>query len=332
MGAVDARLDLEERERLRHEQPGSDLELRRARLPEGHPSADGYVDSRRDREPERVRPLTDAEYADHVTDIKTRLDEARREGRATFIQHTKDRGHEVWSEERELQHNTILDDMCAKAREVPCEWRAIVAGGLAGSGKTSVLREYAGVDLGRFLVINPDSIKEELASRGLVPKVEGLSPLEAADLVHEESSHIAKRLAQRAAAEGKNVAWDITMSSGASTEKRLQSLQDAGYSHIEGIFVDVSIDVSMQRVESRHREGLERFRNGDGLGGRFVADQLILAQADPDWGSRNRRSFEMLKSEFTAWSIFENSVDGRKPSIAETGRSDLAEPRGNMTN
>jgi len=50
--------------------------------------------------------------------------------------------------------------------------------------------------------------------------------LEASDLVHEESSHIAKQLALRAMPEGKNVIWDITMASRESTERRIR-LSDA---------------------------------------------------------------------------------------------------------
>ena len=38
-------------------------------------------------------------------------------------------------------------------------------------------------------MINPDDIKEELAQRGMVPEIDGLSPMEATDLVHEESSY-----------------------------------------------------------------------------------------------------------------------------------------------
>ena len=72
---------------------------------------------------------------------------------------------------------------------------------------------FADIDRSQYLTINPDNIKEELAKRDLIPKVEGLSPMEASDLVHEESSHIAKQLAMRAQADGKNVIWDITMSS-----------------------------------------------------------------------------------------------------------------------
>ncbi len=73
--------------------------------------------------------------------------------------------------------------------------RAIIAGGLSGAGKSTVLDHYAGIDRSQYLTINPDDIKEKMADRGLIPQVDGLSPMEASDLVHEESSYIARRLA-----------------------------------------------------------------------------------------------------------------------------------------
>ena len=79
-----------------------------------------------------------------------------------------------------------------------------MAGGLGGAGKTTILTEHADIDLTQYLMINPDNIKEEMARRGMIPDIDGLSPMEASDLAHEESSYLAKRLARRADAEGKN--------------------------------------------------------------------------------------------------------------------------------
>ena len=91
---------------------------------------------------------------------------------------------------------------------------AIIAGGLGGAGKdNSISQGTANIDLSKYLMINPDNIKEEMARAGMIPEVDSLSPMEASDLVHEESSTIAKRMARRAYAEGKNLIWDITMSS-----------------------------------------------------------------------------------------------------------------------
>jgi hypothetical protein len=70
-------------------------------------------------------------------------------------------------------------------------------------------------------VRDSDDIKEVMAQKGMVPEVEGLSPMEAATLIHEESGLIANLLAKRLYREKKNIVWDITMSRRGSVEKRL---------------------------------------------------------------------------------------------------------------
>ena len=77
-----------------------------------------------------------------------------------------------------------------------------------------------------------------MAGRGLIPELDGLSPMEASDLVHAESTYIAKRLARRAMDDGKNIIWDMTMSSTPTTEQRVGDLERAGYA-ARVIFVDI---------------------------------------------------------------------------------------------
>ncbi len=149
-----------------------------------------------------------------------------------------------------------MRDLYAKAEAVPCEGKAILAGGLPGAGKTSVLTGVAGIDLSRYLMINPDDIKEEMARRGMVPETQGLIADGGTDLVHEESSDMAKRLAIRAYSDRKNVIWDVTMSSVDSTQKRIANeLRSAGYGDGEASLRRHSVDVSVRRAEARHREG-----------------------------------------------------------------------------
>jgi predicted kinase len=155
-------------------------------------------------------------------------------------------------------------DQYTAAGDVPCDQRAFLAGGLPGAGKTTVLEQHAGIDRSNYLTINPDEIKNEMAKRGMIPQLAGLTPMEASDLVHEESSYIAKQLALRAGASGKNVIWDITMSSRVSTESRISDLRDAGYSRVEGIFVDIPIEVAIHRSDARHREGHDSYRAAGG--------------------------------------------------------------------
>ncbi len=274
-----------------------------------------------------TRPLTDAEHADHVADVKSRLARAQAAGLATHVLHTMDVGNEVWSHERRLVHDALLQALYARAAGVPCEHRAVLVGGLPGAGKTTVLSRHAEVDLSQYLTINPDQIKEELALRGLIPHVDGLTPMEAARLAHEESSDIARRLAHRAQADGRNVIWDVTMSRPRTCTDRIAALTAAGYARVDAIFVDVPVGVSLLRADARHRAGHDAYRAGSGAGGRFVPQELILAQADSTWGSVNRATFELVKDRFTGWARYDNSVDGRAARLV-AGTTNRLERRG----
>jgi predicted kinase len=323
--------------------PQADLQGRAERLPVGHPSSAHSGDgSRKPPSPnlaglelplpdesaadaqakaeqcDTVEPPSDAEYAEHVQEVRDRIEQARAAGLASDVQYTIDPNHEVWSEQREAHHDAIIDKLYHRAVNVPNEHKAIVAGGLPGAGKSTVLGGHAGIDRTRFLTIDPDEIKSELAQRDLIPAIENLSPMEASDLVHEESSYIAKRLARRAQADGKNIVWDITMSSRASTEGRIESLRTSGYTQIDGIFVDIPITTSEARVEARYKLGQGEYHLSNGYGGRFVPPELIRSHADPVWGSVNRKIFEEIKGQFSSWSIYDNSTDGHPPTLIDS--------------
>jgi predicted kinase len=315
-----------------------ELARRLRQLPPGHPSspveADGTPrppepglrcrapsDTGRAREAD-LHPLSDAEHAEHVSEVRALLDKARADGLATDRQYTMDPDNEQWTDDRVLMQDAIISDLYTAAGDVPCDRRGILAGGLPGAGKTTVLKQHAGIDRSRYLTINPDEIKDEMAKRGMIPEVAGLTPMEASDLVHEESSYIAKQLALRATASGKNIIWDITMSSRVSTESRISDLRAAGYSQVEGIFVDIPIEVAIHRSDARHREGHDGYRAGHGQGGRFVPAEVIAAQADPDWGSYNRRTFEQIKPHLDAWSQYDNSIDSLRPALVDSGREE----------
>lgn len=316
-----------------------DLGKRLDSLPDGHPSSryeedgspresavdlrsldSGPDDDASEALPDRI-PVTDAYWSERIDDVRADLDNAQCAGLPSNRTHTIDKAGKIWSEERDLIHEAIIEDVYKAAEDVPNEHKAIIAGGLGGAGKTTVLSERAGIDLSKYLTINPDNIKEELAERGLIPEVAGLTPMEASDLVHEESSHIAKRIAHRAEADGKNVIWDITMSSYDSTKDRIDNLRADGYS-VEGIFVDIPIELAISRADDRHREGHEKWLAGNGLGGRYVPPEVITAQADPDWGSKNRKTFERVCGLFDRWSRYDNSVHGRPAVLTDTSSAD----------
>jgi predicted kinase len=329
------------------------LQQRQKRLPPGHPSsptADEGADDKPepakpaaghqdgpdarptpDAEPHRDSPgasaaeaadrqsLTDAEDAERVQTIREWLEWARDQRMASDDRYLADRARGIWVRERRDAHDDIIEDLYRESANVPCEREAIIAGGLGGAGKSTVLDKYAGVDRSRYLTINPDDIKEVMAERGLIPELDGLSPMEASDLVHEESSHIAYQLADRAMRDGKNIIWDITMSRLGSVLGRLDGLDDAAYS-TKGVFVDISTDVAVERADARHRIGHEDYRAGIGFGGRYVPPEVIQAQTDPEWGSINRRTFEEVKSRFVEWAVYDNSVTGREPQLVQASQ------------
>jgi len=211
----------------------------------------------------RPEPLTDAERADRVRNIRDRLDEARDRGLATDVRYV-DSADSRWTADRQLLHRDLVDDLYGSAAHVPSDRKAIMAGGLGGAGKSTVLEKHAGVDRSQYLTINPDDIKDAMAGRRLIPELEGLSPVEASHLVHAESSYVAKR---RAMDDGKNIIWDIAMSCTPSTEERLDDLDRAGYS-TRGVFVDIGIAEGGAARRCRHRQGHEHCRAGIGVDGR----------------------------------------------------------------
>jgi predicted kinase len=312
----------------------SELRKRAENLPPGHPSSPWNEDgSRRALEyspadyalPETR--LTDADYATHVKEVAHRLDRARADGLTTEKLYTIGPGHEEWTLERTKLHKQIIEDVYARAGDVPCQGFAVLAGGLGGAGKSTVLEKHAGIDRSAYLTINPDQFKEILARNGMTPKVNGLSAMEASSLTHEESSYLARQLAIRALADGKNVIWDITMSSTSSVAHRIDELRAAGYGRIDGIFVDIPIEVSVTRAEKRHRDDHDLYLAGEGLGGRYLPPEVIRRQADPEYGSTNRRAFETVKNQFDTWSAYDNSVDGRAPILAaHSSHNDLYTP------
>jgi predicted ABC-type ATPase len=330
--------------------PPRQLSDRLERLPPGHPSSPYEADGTRREDTPRLRdldtyaydedvdvlksgpadqgtdaarpddsppPLTDAEWSERYTDVRATTFDAHRSGLETNQQHTIDDLNQIWTPERTVVHETIISDYLAASGSVPRDYQAVVAGGLGGAGKSTVLEKHAGIDQSQYLKINPDNIKENLASRGLLPELDGVTPMEASDLAHEESSYIAKQLAGRAREQGINIIWDITMSSLESTEKKINDLRSSGYEQIVGLFVDIPIETSVARAEARHRSGHELYRAGEGFGGRLVRPELIKDQADSEWGSHNRRTFESLKHRFDSWSIYDNSVEGRAPLLIE---------------
>lgn len=263
-------------------------------------------------------PLTDKEYSTYTRNVATTLDRELAAGRTTDVMHTHGGAGVAYTPQRAALHKDIVDSVWARnGAHIPREGRSILAGGLMGAGKSTVLGQHAGIDTSQYLTVDPDALKEEFIKRDMVPKVEGLTPMEAAPLVHEESGHVAKMLAKRAYQHRTNLIWDVSMSSKGSMDKRIQAMAEHGYARPDGVFVDIPVETSVERAAYRHRTGLEQFRTGNGIGGRYVPPDVIRQQAHPTKSSANREVFDQLADQFAAHVVFDNSVFGREPRKME---------------
>ena len=266
-----------------------------------------------------VTPLTDEEYAAHLAKVDELIAKHAEAGvgykkaplkspNATLNLHarpgTDNSEGDNYTDERRAAQDRIIDKIIAdaEARGVPKDKKSWIAGGLPGAGKTSYLKSKAGATIGievtdgqisNAVVINPDDIKVALIDAGLGIEVDGLDPLETVAFLHEESSHVADRLAARAMDSEFNIVYDITAHSHQSVGDRVKNLRDAGYNDTTYFMLDVSIKHSLDSAAKRHRAGLERRRSGrdgDGgleekaeFGGRYVPPIVIKDNAlDPE--------------------------------------------------
>ena len=154
--------------------------------------------------------FTDEEWRSHLAFVEQRMEELRRqEVDSQSLCGQLDGGWARWPAQRRAQHRQLLRDLWEEqAPQVPREGKAFFLGGNDGGDKTALLADPdSSVDADQYLVIDAFRIDEAMAARGMIPHIDGLSPMEASALVHEESCQLAERLAQKAYPERCNVLW-----------------------------------------------------------------------------------------------------------------------------
>jgi hypothetical protein len=193
----------------------------------------------------------------------------------------------IWTPARNTAQGLLVAQAYQRAADVPCERLAVMAAGLRGANKGSALAQ-SGVDRSRYFTVSVDTVLEDMAVRGLIPHVDGLSPMEAADLVHAEAQFLAKRLALRALTDRRNLILDITMASLPSVESWVCALRGHGYT-VSCVFVDMPVAESARRSDDMHRAEHEEYRRGRGHGGRLIPPEAIHALAAGPPGRRPGR-------------------------------------------
>lgn len=246
-------------------------------------------------------PRNDPTYAAYVDSVDEKLGQAMDRGEATnqrFSVVGPD-GKMRYTDERLALHDQIVDAIIAKADRngVPRTKRAIMMGGLPGSGKSTFLKDH-GAKLGltvdakgdptNAIVINPDVIKDILLQLNLpngdpaVPRTPGLKDGEHASLMHEESGDISRKLSQRALAGGYDVVFDITLGNAGKARNKYLSTpegagaRDLGYT-VAAAFVDGDLALSLHRAGLRHKQP-DKDTGHRLLNGRYVPMEHIIAE------------------------------------------------------
>ncbi len=268
-----------------------------------------------------IPPLSDEDVELRRRFVRRALDDAIERGlKTTDLHATEDAfGGLQWSADRAVQQRAVAQEFLRWAEDVPRERRAVISGGLPGSGKTTTLVDNYVVDPPDYMMLNPDEIKEEMARRGMVPRVEGLTPLEASTLVHYESGYIADMIAEQAMAEGRNLIWDVTMSNARVVQERLAELDDFGYEDVAGVLVRTDVETAVRRQQERWRTGVDAWNAGTegSLGGRFVPLEVTTNQVR-EGRAQSEDVFQSLLQRFgRAW-LFDNSEEGRRARLVET--------------
>lgn len=203
----------------------------------------------------------------------------------------------IYTDERAEMHEAIVNDFMKEHSDVPNDGQAVMAGGLGGAGKGFTMSSSGVVDQSKYATVNPDDVKEEMAKRGMVPKVPGMTPMEASPLVHEEASHISKQIGFRLMREKKNMIYDVTMSGRGSSRKKLEQLTNEGYD-TRAVFVDIEPALSKERAKKRYREGLEEYTvKHSGDGGRPLPNHLVDNQRSTVKGARSKNAVNLVALE-----------------------------------
>lgn len=264
--------------------------------------------------PGEYRPFSDDEFTLHQQQVDKSVEQAFRDGLDTRDQHTANGDGSTWEPDRASLHAEILRDYLDKQADVPSQRHALVLGGLPGAGKSTLFRQK-GISPKDYAVVSADTFKEELARRGMVPEVAGLSPMEASTLAHEESRHLTNLALAELERRGKNIAVEVTLSKLPPSARLVSDLKDHGYT-VTGILADIPAELSADRAGRRYRSELEAYRRGSNpLGGRYIPrHDLLIAEAQPGetWP---QRTFGRLKDQFSYWERWDGSQT--PPVLAE---------------
>lgn len=158
--------------------------------------------------------------------------------------------------EREAVHKKIIDDILAGKEPAKGQATMTMLGGGPASGKSSVMSADTSNDK-HAITVDPDYIKTKLPGYKELSKKSS----DAANVFHEESSALAKRLASVAYNENFNVIYDGTGDgSNNSVRKKIKAARERGYA-VNAVYVSVDTETAVARNKKRYEDAVAKGKN-----------------------------------------------------------------------
>lgn len=265
-------------------------------------------------------PVDSVEFRSHLEYVYLTHDWLLEAGFTTanlYCEETSD-GTKVWDAARLEVHEELLQFYRNLWVDVPRERKVLFSGGLPGAGKTTMLQEHAGVQVGSYAFLSPDELRGWLAARGYLPSIPGFTPMEVSASAYNEVVHLTMLLQKEAVDSGLNAVYDTTLGYKDAALEKILVFKAADY-QVSAIFVDVDVDTALRRCEARHLAGFELWADGVGEGGRLMPRSALLKQRSSDSKhlSKARGVFDELVSEgwFFSAQVYENMTDGSHPVL-----------------
>jgi predicted ABC-type ATPase len=210
----------------------------------------------------------------------------------THYDKAPDKGGKPSKERLEKVQEPIMREALDVKPAAPGEQKlAIMTMGAPASGKSSALK---GVDTSKFVKVDPDAIKEKLPEYQKAISDRSATYVHAAEMAHEESSDIAKRIMAKAIASGNHIIVDGTGSDSAKFLKKMEQLKAAGY----------HVHVTMPHLDEE--AGIARLKARADATGRMVPEKFAREayRSIP-------KNFEKITEQADSFALYDNS--GKEP-------------------
>lgn len=214
------------------------------------------------------------------------------------------------SEERLAIHKEIIDNYLKGKTPVEGQAEMVMMGGGPASGKSSAIKtgQVKLPDEKKSVTVDPDDIKKKLPGYNEMAEKDN----NAASYYHEESSMIAKQLANVSFDENYNVVYDGTGDGSVnSVQKKIAGAKGKGYK-VKAVYVTVDSDEAVRRNQKRYDDAVAK-----GEAPRKVPEEQVreIHKKVSDISMKTSDQFDSIE-------LFDNNVpEGSKPVLIAKGGS-----------